>query len=144
MISEPTCYKYPERFSSIDLILTNGSSSFKNSFAIETFLSDFHEMTITVMKTTFQKLKPKLIYYQDYSIFSNNKFGEESSYNLSMENISNTSNGLQNVLQICIGVLDKLALQKKKYNTTEVIICLLWIKHLLRYDCSNVAKIFEK
>ena len=125
MISEPTCYKYPERFSSIDLILTNGSSSFKNSFAIETFLSDFHEMTITVMKTTFQKLKPKLIYYQDYSIFSNNKFGEESSYNLSMENISNTSNGLQNVLQICIGVLDKLALQKKKYNTTEVIICLL-------------------
>ena len=33
---------------------------------------------------------------------------------LSMENISNTSNVLKNVLQICIGVLDKLALQKKK------------------------------
>ena len=94
LISEPPCYKYPERFSSIDLILTNSSSSFKNSFAIETCLSDFHEVTITVMKTTFKKLKPKLIYYQDYSMFSNDKFGEESSYNLSMENISNKSNGL--------------------------------------------------
>ena len=83
---------------------------------METCLSDFHKMTITVIKTTFQKLKPKLIYCQDYSMFSNDKFGEESSYNLSVENISNTSNDLQNVLQICIGVLDKLAPQKKKYN----------------------------
>ena len=33
---------------------------------------------------------------------------------LSMKNISNTSNVLKIFLQICIGVLDKLALQKKK------------------------------
>ena len=94
LISEPPCCKNPERFSSIALILINSSSIFKNSFAIETSLSDFHKMTITVMKKTFQKLKPKLIYYQNYNIFSNDKFGEETSYNLSMENISNTSNGL--------------------------------------------------
>ena len=36
--------------------------------------TDFHKMTITVMKTSFQKLKPKLVYYRDYSMFSNNKF----------------------------------------------------------------------
>ena len=77
LISEPTCYKNPEKPSSIDLILTNSSSSFQNSRAIETGLSDFHKMTITVMKTTFQKLKPKLIYYRDYSRFSNDKFREE-------------------------------------------------------------------
>ena len=94
LISEPPCHKNPERFSSIDLILTNSSSIFKNSFSMETCLSDFHKMTITVIKTTFQKLKPKLIYCQDYSMFSNDKFGEESSYNLSVENISNTSNDL--------------------------------------------------
>ena len=94
LISKPLCYKNPERFSSTDRILTNSLSSFKNSFAIETCLSDFYKMTITVMKTTFQKLKPKLIYYQDYSMFSNDKFGEEPSYNLSAENISNTRNGL--------------------------------------------------
>ena len=33
---------------------------------------------------------------------------------LSMENISNTSNSLEKCLQIWIGVLDKLAPQKKK------------------------------
>ena len=115
LISEPTCYKNPEKPSSIDLILTNSSSSFQNSFAIETCLSDFHKMTITVMKTTFQMLKPKLIYYRDYSMFSNDKFSEERFSKLSMEN-SNTSNGLENVLHICIGVLDKLVPQMKKYN----------------------------
>ena len=35
---------------------------------------------------------------------------------LSMENISNTSNGLENFLQIFIAVLDKHVPQKKKYN----------------------------
>ena len=74
LISEPTCYKNPEKPSSIDLILTNSSSSFQNSCAIETGLSNFHKMTITVMKTTFHKLKPKLIYYGDYKMFSNDKF----------------------------------------------------------------------
>ena len=77
LISEPTCYKNPEEPTSTDLILTNSSSSFQNSCAIETGLSDFHKMAITVMKTTFQKLKPKLIYYQDYIRFSNDKFREE-------------------------------------------------------------------
>ena len=33
-----------------------------------------------------------------------------------MEDVSNTSNGLENFLQTCICVLDKLVLQKKKYN----------------------------
>ena len=123
LISEPTCYKNPEKPSSIDLILTNSSSSFQNSCAIETGLSDFHKMVITVMKTTFQRLKPKLIYYRDYSVFSNDKFREELLSKLSMENISNTSNGLEKFLQICTGVLDKLPLKRK--NTIEVIICLL-------------------
>ena len=118
LISETTCYKNPKRPSSIDLILANSSSIFQNSCAIETGLSDFHKMTITVMKMTFQNLKPKLIYYRDYSMFSNNKLREELWPKLYMENISNISNGLENSSQICIGVLDKLAPQKKKYKTT--------------------------
>ena len=59
----------------------------------------------------FQKLKPKLVYYRDYSIFSNAKFREEPRSKLPMENISNTSNVLERFLQICAGVLDKLASQ---------------------------------
>ena len=49
-------------------------------------------------------------------MFSNDKFRAELWSKLSMENISNTSNSLENFLPTCIGVLDKLAPQKKKYN----------------------------
>ena len=94
LISERTWYKNPEKPSSTDLILTNSSSSFQNSCAI----------------------KPKLIYYGDSSMFSNDKFREELLTKLSMENISNTSNSLKNFLQICISVLDKLPPQRKKYD----------------------------
>ena len=123
LISEPACHKIPRKFSSIDLILANSSSSsFQNSCAIETRLSDFRKMTIMAMKMTFQNLKPKLIYGRDYSVFSNNKFRQERRSKLSMENISNRSNGLEYFLQICVGVLDKLDHQKK--NTIKLIICL--------------------
>ena len=68
------------------------------------------------MKTTFQKLKPKLIYYWGYSVFSSDKFREELLSKLSMENISNTSSSLEIFLKICVGVIDKFAPKKKKYN----------------------------
>ena len=55
LIKEPTCYKNPQNPSCIDLILTNSPYSFQNSFPIETILSDFHKMTVTVMKTTYEK-----------------------------------------------------------------------------------------
>ena len=61
LIKEPTCYKNTQNPSCIDLILTNTANSphnFKNSCVIVTGLSDFHMMTVTVMKTTYEKLKP--------------------------------------------------------------------------------------
>ena len=66
LIKDPTCYRDPESPSCIDLILTNNPNSFQNSWMIETGLPDFHKMTVTVMKTTFQKLKPNIIHYRDY------------------------------------------------------------------------------
>ena len=68
------------------------------------------------MKTTFQKAKPKLIYYRDYSMFSNNESRKDLFPKLSKEIISNTSYGLEIFLQICARVLDKLPPQNKKYN----------------------------
>ena len=56
-IKVPTCYKNPEKPSCIDLLLTKPPESFQNSSAVETGLSDFHKMTVTVMKTTFEKHK---------------------------------------------------------------------------------------
>ena len=59
LIKEPTCYKNPQNPSCIDLILTNSPYSFQISSVIETGLSDFHMMAVTVMKTTYEKLKPR-------------------------------------------------------------------------------------
>ena len=40
----------------------------------ETGLSEFYKMMGTIMKTTFRKLKPKIIFYRIYKQFSNNTF----------------------------------------------------------------------
>ena len=100
----------------IDLILTNNPNSFQNSGVIETGLSDFHKMTVTVMKT-FEKLKPNIIHYWDYRKFSNDKFRENLISRLSTENIRVVCNGMEKFLQICIKTLDELAPQKKKYSS---------------------------
>ena len=60
LIKDVTGYKNPENSSSIDLILTNNPLSFQNSCVIETGLSDFHRMVVTVMKTSFERLKPRV------------------------------------------------------------------------------------
>ena len=65
LIEDATCYKNPKNPSCINLILTNNPNSFQKSGVIETGLSDFLKMTVTVMETTFKKLKPNIIYYSD-------------------------------------------------------------------------------
>ena len=58
LVRESSCYKNPENPSCIDLFLTNSPNNFQNSSVVETGLSDFHRMVVTVMKTSFQKLPP--------------------------------------------------------------------------------------
>ena len=74
LIKGPTCYKNPDKPSCIDLILTNKSRSFHSSHIIETGISDFHKMTVSVMKIYFKKQKSNIIYYRDYKNFSNDQF----------------------------------------------------------------------
>ena len=71
LIKVPTCYQNPQNPSCIDLILTNSPLSFQSSGVIETGLSDFHKMTVTVIGTNFQKLDPKIIRYRDYRKYCN-------------------------------------------------------------------------
>ena len=127
IIKDATCFKNLENPSCIDVILTNSPYSFQNSCVIETGLSDFHKMTVSVMKTTFQKLKPKIVQYRDYTKFSNDEFRKKLVENLSLQNIPTDGNGLEKFLQICISTLDQFAPRKK--NTYVVIICLFSIKH---------------
>ena len=77
LIKVPTCYKNPENPSSIDVMLTNKKLSFQNSLTIETGLSDFHKMTITVLKKYFKKKDPITITYRDLKSFDGLKFRED-------------------------------------------------------------------
>ena len=77
LIKVPTCYKNPENPSSIDVMLTNKKLSFQNSLTIETGLSDFHKMTITVLKKYFKKKDPITITYRDLKSFDGSKFRED-------------------------------------------------------------------
>ena len=74
IIREKTCFKNPNNPSCIDLIITNRPKSFQNSMFIETGLSDFHKMCITVMKMYYSKQKPTIIHYRKFRDFSNDSF----------------------------------------------------------------------
>ena len=50
----------------MDLILTNTKSSFQATTTIETGLSDFHAMIVTVLKGGRVKREPKIISYREY------------------------------------------------------------------------------
>ena len=69
LVKEKTCFKSMENPSCIDLFLTNSALSFQNTATVETGLSDFHKMVVTVMKTTFPKAEPQIHYYRDYKNF---------------------------------------------------------------------------
>ena len=63
-------------------------------------------MVVSVIKTTFQKLKPRIVQYRDYTQFSNDNFKKEISETLSLENINTTRNVLEKYLQIPMNTLD--------------------------------------
>ena len=53
IVKQKTCFKNRDRPTCIDLILTNSSRSFQDTYAVETGLSDFHKLVVTVLKYTF-------------------------------------------------------------------------------------------
>ena len=58
LIKEATCFKNPTNPKCIDLMLTNRHRSFQNSCVIESGLSDFYKMTVTVLSSPLKKSKP--------------------------------------------------------------------------------------
>ena len=60
LIKQHTCYKSPSNPTCIDLILTNVPRSFQSTCVIETGLSDFHIITLTVMKRGFKKFQLRI------------------------------------------------------------------------------------
>ena len=115
MVNKATCYKNPDKPTCIDLILTNCPGSFQNSCVVETGLSDFHKMVVTVMKTSYRKSQPKIIHYRNYKNFSNDIF-RDSLQKIFPQNLGNSCD--QDVDDFLISwnkILDQYAPRKKKY-----------------------------
>ena len=79
------CYKNPEKPSYIGLFQTNSSRSFHSNNrdgystqAIETGLSDSHELIVTILKMYLPNNEPKFnIHMQRLKSFNNSPFSEE-------------------------------------------------------------------
>ena len=111
----PTCYKSPDRPSRIDLFLTNCPRSFQNSCVIEAGLSDFHNMVVTVIKTTYRKLEPRIVQYRDFKYFCNNNFKELLQKAISQNLGVGCDEIYESFISFCINILGNHATLKKKH-----------------------------
>ena len=119
LIKEPTCYKNPDNPSSIDLTLKNSPRIFQGSCVMETGLSDFHRMTVTIMTAIFPRLPPKIRTSGNYNKFYNLNFRETLVKELSLTNAWN--NDISNFIDICMRSLEKHA-TLNSFMTEAVII----------------------
>ena len=113
IVKQKTCFKNPDRLSCIDLILTNSFRSFQDTCTVETGLSDFHKLVVTVLKLYFPKQKPNIQTFRDCKRFQNDLFRSELDYELSKLDVCNLE--LEHFLNIFIEILNKHAPIKKKY-----------------------------
>ena len=113
-IKQPTRYKNPDKPTQIDLLLTNAPRSFQSACVLETRLSDFDLMTLTVMRKCFKKLQPRIINYRSYNNNSNEKFKSCLLNELTKEDFANNDKGFEKFCNIIMKVLNKHAPRKKK------------------------------
>ena len=114
LVKENTCFKSIDNPSCIDLFLTNCSNSFQNTAVLSTGLSDCHKMVLTVLKTTFPKVKPKEIFYRNYKNFSDVNFRQDL-VNTIDENRVFISSKFFHFQEIFQNILDRHAPLKKKF-----------------------------
>ena len=77
LVQQKTCFKSANNPSCIDLFVTNSPRSFQNTITFASGLSDFHKMILTILKSTFPKVRLKQIDYRKFKIFDLNHFKNE-------------------------------------------------------------------
>ena len=83
LIKQPTCFKNLDNPTLIDHSFTNHPEK----FPFVKCLSDFHRLTLTVLKTFHLKYIPKIIQYRDFSHFDNASFRADLLQKLSLKNV---------------------------------------------------------
>ena len=111
---QETCLENPENPKCIDLTLTNKPTSIQATCVVETGLSDFHWVTVSVMKITFRKLPPKLLKYRGYRNFGNSQFMNSIHSTLSRNENEVLEKDPDVCFNKCLEVLNKHAPHRKK------------------------------
>ena len=138
LINSPTCYKNNTNPSCIDLLLTNRPRCFQNSCTLETGLSDFHLMTLSVLKNKFKKAPPKIIRYRDFKNYDSFSFQNNVLTLFSSVNICDISFEEYNAL--LLNLLDNHAPMKMKFirgNDQPFITKELRKQHMIRTRLLN-------
>ena len=81
LVQEPTCFKSSNP-GCIDLILTNRGRNFQQTTAIETGLSDFHKMVVTVLKAYLISKSQTLLITGTIKTFGQKHFDRSFKLNL--------------------------------------------------------------
>ena len=99
----------------VDLILTNKSRSFQNFCTFKTGLSDFHKMTLTVLKSSFAKQKPRILNYRNYKLFNNTLFRDQVLNKLINSNLQISHKGFKHFKETCLSVVNTIAPLKSRF-----------------------------
>ena len=113
LLDKATCYKNPTNPSSVDLILTNRPRSFQNSCPFETGLSDFHKMTLAVLKSSFAKQKPRILNYRNYNSLTS--LQRSILYKLINSNLQISNKDLKHFKETCLSVVNTIAPLKSRF-----------------------------
>ena len=97
------------------MLLTNKPLSFQITTMIETGLSDFHKMIVTVMKMHLPKMKHRVIRYRKYKTFNKDAFVNTLRKELTKQKKDLDEKGLDAFSEICTYVFNKHAPPRKRY-----------------------------
>ena len=115
LLDKPTYYKNPTNPSCVDLTLTNRPRSFQNPCTLETGLSDFQKMTLTVLKSSFPKQKPRILNYCNYKFFNNTLFRDQVLHELINSNLQISDKDLKHFKETCLSVVNTIAPLKSRF-----------------------------
>ena len=74
-----------------------------------TGLSNFHKMTLTVLKPSFAKQKPRILNYRNYKFFNNTLFRDQVLNKLINLNLQISDKGLKHFKETCLSVVNTIA-----------------------------------